>query len=263
MALSVPTIVIAVAVCTIAHLDSATGQRVVRWQDTGPGSRTISQHGAVAKHFLVDQIQITASILDERHSFAVRLEFTNAAGTELDLAPGLVELHVVRPRPTLMQAVPAAALAKRVRNDGNARAGAVELQGLAAMTTRTEQEPVVEVSPNPAAATDPTQPATIVTMNTRTVVKTVPDDSERSRTQLEGAALRHSANVDGKRIVDGALTAVRLAPGSRVVGAVYYERDDAAKEVLVRLLLPPATVEIPFTATKRRVFVLPRLVTFQ
>jgi hypothetical protein len=263
MALRIAAIVVAAGLCTILALDAATGQPIVRWEDTGPGSKTALPSGSIAKHLFIGQIQMIASVLDLDHSFAVRLELSNGGVTELVLTPGLVELDAVQPRPIHIERLAVTALADRVRTDGYGRAGAVELQGLAAMTTRTEQEPVVDVSPNPAAAADPTQPATIVTMNTKTVVKTVPDESERSRTQMEAATIRHRARLDAQQIVDGALLDGRVAPGSRAAGAVYFKRETEATEVLARIVLPAATVEIPFTATKRRPVFGPRLITFR
>jgi len=254
---------IGVAICALSAVETATGQRIVRWGDTGPGSKTTLPDGTIAKHLVVDEIGVTASVVDREHSFEARLEFTNGSSSLLDLKPELVELYSVRPRLAPLRVVAAPALAEKVRRTGDSRAGAIELHGFTATTTRPETVPVVEVSPNPAALTDPTQPATIVTMGTSTVIKTVPDDAERMRTQNEGAAIRQQANADARRIVQGALRGGRVAPASRAAGSVYFERDNAAQEVLLRIPLGQVTVEIPFAGSKRWRLVGPRPVIFQ
>ena len=263
--MQVHIIAIGFAVCALSVFHGPLAQRIVRWDDTSPGSGTksTSTDGTIAKHLVVDQIAISASLVDRGHSFEAVLEFTNASLTTVDLRPELVELHRVRPRPAPLQLVAASTLADKVRSTGNGRAGAIELQGFAATTTRPETVPVVEVAPNPAALTDPTQPPTIVTMGTSTVINTVPDDAERMRTLGEGAVIRQQADAAARRIVQSALRGGRVAPTSRAAGSVYYQRDGATREVLLRIPLGQVTVEIPFAGSKRWRLIGPRPVIFQ
>lgn len=118
------------------------------------------------------------------------------------------------------------------------------------MKTVVETVPVIDVKPNPAAATDPTQHATIVTMGSETVVRTVPDDGEWLRAQSEGAGIRSRSDKEAKRILERAFTDGVLPPGSLAAGSIYYQRDAGIEEVLVRIPLGNVVAEIPFTAAR-------------
>jgi cell division septum initiation protein DivIVA len=139
-----------------------------------------------------------------------------------------------------------------VRRSADRRAAGIEGLGSVATTTVHEQVPVMVTSFNPASVLDPTQPTTVTTTGTETVVKTVPDEAARSRAQIEAQDIRRRAEAEARQILGSALTAARLAHGSRVAGALYFDRDDGLTEALVVVRLDALTIEIPFSAIKRR-----------
>ena len=108
----------------------------------------------------------------------------------------------------------------------------------------------MEVVLNPASILDPTQPGTLTTMRTDTVVRTVPDDGARLRSRGEAQATRHRASLQARHVIQSALRGGPLAPQARVAGTVYFERDGHATSVLVQVPLAGLTVEIPFTARR-------------
>lgn len=230
----------------------AQDTRVIRWHDADPNSNRTVRAGVVAKQVVAGRISVTAQLIDRGDSFRLRLEVSNDGSTPFDVRPELVQLQAVRPRSTLLSPIAADTLAKAVRRSADRRAAGIEGLASVATTTVHEQVPTIVTSFNPASVLDPSQPTTVTTMGTETVVKTVPDDAARSRAQIEAQDIRRRAAAEARQILGSALTAVQLAHGSRVEGALYFDTQDDLTEALVVVRVGAVTVEIPFTAIERR-----------
>lgn len=244
-------VLLSVAIFAFTVFGSAQGSRVVRWQESAPAAKRLSHDGIVAKQLIVDEMSFTAAVTDRGDSFCLQVEIHNAGQRTIDVRSGSIQLQAIRPRFRMLGFIPAPTLAASVRRSAGSRAAGIEGQGSVATTTVHEQLPVTVTSFNPASILDPTQPTTITTMGTETVVRTVPDQIARAQSQNEGIAIRNRAEADARQIVESALTDARLGQGSQVAGRLYFERDDQVTETVVRLQVDGVTVDIPFTARKK------------
>lgn len=204
----------------------------------------------VTKQRAIGDLVLTASLTDRRDSFSLTLEVRNVGPTDIELRPEVITLRMIQPRVATLSFVEADALERRITRSADGTAAVIEGQGLVATTTVHEQVPVVEVAFNPASVLDPTQPGTLTTMRTDTVVRTVPDEGARLRSQGEAQATRHRASLQARHVNQSALRGGTLASQARVAGTVYFERDGHATSVLVQVPLGGVTVEIPFTARR-------------
>jgi hypothetical protein len=66
-----------------------------------------------------------------------------------------------------------------------------------------------------------------------------------------------NAEAERKQILNTALKTTRLAYNSQIMGRVYYDREKTVEEILLRIPLGELTVEIPFTAVRKRSFLAP------
>lgn len=254
-------IVAAVLACTA--IVSAQDVRVIRWQDSGPASKRLSHEGLVAKQLTVDQVSVSAEITDRGDSFCVQVEIDNAGQSTIDLRPSSISLQEIQPRSKDLFFIPAQTLAEGVRRSANSRAAGLEGQASIATTTVHEQVPVLVTSFNPASILDPTQPTTVTTPSTETVVRLVPDEAARSRAEAEARTIRGQAAKDSRRIVALALTDTRVIPGSHIVGTLYFEHDDELEEAVVLIPVGAVSVEIPFRTRKRSALLARRTMIFQ
>jgi ASC-1-like (ASCH) protein len=257
---------ISVVVLALTTLSFSQTTRVVRWEVSGANSKRFFREGVVVKQLLVDgvdEVTVTASIKDRPDSFSVELEVVNRGRRQLELRPQDVQLQVIRPGSKNLSFIPADRIAKRVIDSENLRASGVEASGFTTFKTVVEHVPVTDVTPNPAAINDPTQPAVTVTTRIDVVTKTVPDDHSRWAASSQAASIRMNAEADRRLILNTALKTILLTRDSRIVGRTYYDRENNAQEVLLRIPLGDLTVEIPFTAVRKTMFLAPARIKFE
>jgi hypothetical protein len=257
--------IISIAILALTTLASQT-PRIVRWEVSDANSKRFFREGVVVKQLLVDgvdEVTVTASIKDRSDSFSVEVGVSNRGKQSFDLRPQDIQLQVIRPGSKSLSFIPAERLAKRITDKGNLRASAAEAAWAPAFKTVVEHVPVTDVTPNPAAVNDPTQPAVTVTTRIDVVTKTVPDEHARFAASAQAASIRRSAEADVRQILSTALVTIHLTRDSRIGGRVYYDREENAREVLLRIPLGELTVEIPFTALMRPVFLAPAVIKFE
>jgi hypothetical protein len=137
-----------------------------------------------------------------------------------------------------------------IQNVAHTQAASKELSAFMATKTVVETETkYVDVTTYGADG-----PKTEKRLVTETKVKTVPDDNARWQAEGEASRIRTSAWSEARAVVRDALKPATLQPGASASGALYFSGDSSAKEVLLRVPLDGVSVEIPFKAVKKRVF---------
>jgi hypothetical protein len=109
----------------------------------------------------------------------------------------------------------------------------------------------------------PNGPKTESRLVTETEVKTVPDDHARWQAESEASSIHLGGQSEASVLVRNALKPATLQPGATASGAVYFSRDSSAKEVILRVPLGDLSVEIPFRAVKKRVFLWAKSLRFE
>jgi hypothetical protein len=256
-------IFILAAMALLAAAGSADAPGTDRLEQSPRLSTRLGQDGLVIKQVVFPEVTIAASIRDRGDAFSVEVEISNDGQSELDLRPDDVIIEVTRPGLRRLAPVPPGVVADNVLRRARSEAAGVEGRGFGATTVIHEQVPVVETSFNPASIGDPSQPTTVTTMKSETVVRVVPDEAARLQAWGEAAAIRSSAEVQARKIVASALVRGPVAGNSKVSGFVYFERQADVQEVVLRVPLGALTPEISFTAAKKRPFPWKQILLFE
>lgn len=189
----------------------------------------------------------------------VDLKVSNGGPNTLDIRPESAAVDMTSPVLKSLAFVPAKNIKRRIESDAHTRAASKEMSG--AWATRTVVETKTKyVDETVYGANGPKTEKRLVT---ETEVKTVPDDHARWSAKNEAQRIRFSAFGDAFGVERAAMKPKTLPPGADVSGALYFSRGPDAKEVLLRVPLGDLTVEIPFKAVKKRVFLWVKAVHFE
>ena len=237
----------------------AQGPRVVRWEQGSPGSEQLKREGVVVKRLNAEGVIVEAYIRNTAYGLRVDLKLSNGGPNTLDIRPESVAVDLTSPVFKSLAFVPVKNLKSSIQNEAHTRASSKELSG--AWATKTVVETETKYVDETVYGAD--GPKTQTRLVTETKVKTVPDDHARWNAKNEADSIRFSAFGDASGVERAALKPTNLPPGADASGAVYFSGGPSAKEVLLRVPLGDLTVEIPFKAVKKRVFLWVKAVHFE
>ncbi|HVF92200.1 MAG TPA: hypothetical protein VNH22_19195, partial [Blastocatellia bacterium] len=184
------------------------------------------------------------------YGFRVDLDLSNGGRKTLDIRPESMAVELTSPRSKSLAYVQPKKIENMIQNVAHTQAASKELSAFMATKTVVETETkYVDVTTYGADG-----PKTEKRLVTETKVKTVPDDNARWQAEGEASRIRTSAWSEARAVVRDALKPATLQPGASASGALYFSGDSSAKEVLLRVPLDGVSVEIPFKAVKKRVF---------
>ena len=237
----------------------AQGPRVVRWEHGSPNSRQFKRDRAVVKQVEADGVVVEAYIRDSGHGIRVDLKVSNGGPTTLDLRPESVAVELTSPKSKLLAYVPPKKIKNAIESSAHSRAASKRLSGSMATKTVTE----TETKWMDVTTYGPDGPKTEARLVTETKVKTVPDDHARWQAESEATNISMGARSEASALVRNALKPTTLQSGASASGSLYFSRDSSAKEVVLRVPLGGLSVEIPFKAVKKRVFLWVKALHFE
>lgn len=228
----------AILFCIVLCQEVST-QSPIRWEKDQPNTDKVTIDGRIKKSITLDGATFWVSLAEQRlgsetvyyDKFVVYAGLVNESERRIEIAPGMITVAAVKPKPKPLARETAEHLANSVKQ-WSAIGGS--LGQISANTSTTQSQTTGTV--NSAGRT-----------GTYSGTTTSPDYAARQRADRQATDLNRSASAAGADMVRLELKANTILPGDAYAGMLIFARDKKCEEAIVTFAIDGKVIEFPFT----------------
>ena len=218
--------------------------RIVTWSQGTAGTDRLLKGGLVVALLTVDGVAVAVSVVRTDDLLWANVSVANQSGSRVDVDPATFTLDAIEPKAKRLAYQEPERIARSMRRRAEWGAALTAIAGEMA-TTETKTEGVTNVTAS--ARDNEGYRVSGQARGTTTVTTRSKDQQASDRAAADAERITSTATTKAADLLGRSLKANTLLPGEQIGGAVFFDRDKRARQVMLRVPIGAVVYAFPYS----------------